>query len=127
MAGHIAKAAIIQTVGTPVEEIIGRLNTNTTQVSIARMHSRKGWVQPGQVRRFAEYLLVLRGALHVTTRRHHLVARAGQAITVRAGEWVQFSTPEAGGARYLAVCVPAYRPSLVRTPRRRPASVPRRS
>jgi len=113
MAKLIAAPAIIQTVGTPVEEIIGRLNTKTAEISIARMHSRKGWVEAGQVRQFNEYVLVFKGALHVKTRRREFMARAGQAVIVKAGEWVQYSTPEAGGARYLAICVPAYSPKLV--------------
>jgi hypothetical protein len=114
MAKLIAKPAIIQTVGTPVEEIIGRLNTKTAEISIAQMHSRKGWVEPGQVREFNEYILVLKGSLYVKTRRSALVVRAAQAVIVNAGEWVAYSTPEAGGARYLAMCIPAYSPKLVR-------------
>jgi quercetin dioxygenase-like cupin family protein len=114
MAKLITKPAIIQTAGTPVEEIIGRLSTKTAEISIARMHSRKGWVQPGQIREFNEYILVFKGALQVKTRHKELIVRAGQAVIVNAGEWVSYSTPEAGGARYLAMCVPAYSPKLVR-------------
>ena len=114
MAKLIAKPAIIQTVGTPVQEIIGRLNTKTAEISIAEMHSRKGWSEPGQIREFKEYILILKGALQVKTRRKELIARAGQAVIVSAGEWVQYSAPEAGGAHYLAVCMPAYSPGLVR-------------
>ena len=114
MARLIAEAALIQGVGTPVQEIIGRLNTGTDEVSIAKMHSRKGWSQPGQTRQFNEYILVSKGALRVKTRRKELVARTGQAFVVLAGEWVEYSAPEAGGARYLAICVPAYSPDLVR-------------
>jgi quercetin dioxygenase-like cupin family protein len=114
MTRLIAEAALIQGVGTPVQEIIGRLNTGTDEVSIAKMHSRKGWSQPGQTRQFNEYILVLKGALRVKTRRKEFVARTGQAIVVPAGEWVEYSAPEAGGARYLAICVPAYSPGLVR-------------
>jgi ethanolamine utilization protein EutQ (cupin superfamily) len=114
MAKLIAKPAFIQTVGTPVEEIIGRLNTKTAEVSIARMHSRKGWSQPGQICDFNEYILVFKGALQVKTRRRALLVRAGEAAIVRKGEWVAYSTPFAGGARYLAICVPAYSPQLLR-------------
>ena len=117
MAKLITQPAIIQTVGTPVEEIIGRLNSKTAEISIAKMHSRKGWSQPGQIREFNEYILVLKGALQVKTRSKELVVRAGQAVIVTAGEWVAYSAPEAGGARYLAVCAPAYSPKLVRSVR----------
>ncbi len=115
MAKLVAKPAIIQTVGTPVEEIIGRLNTKTAEISIAKMHSRKGWAQPGQVREFNEYILIFKGVLQVKTRRSELLVRAGQAVIVNAGEWVQYSTPEPGGAQYLAICLPAYSPKLVRS------------
>ena len=114
MAKLVKKPAVISTSGTPVEEVVGRVNTNTTQVSIARMRSHRGWVDDGQARQFAECVLVFAGALHVKTRRQHLVARAGQAVMIRRGEWVEYSTPERGGARYLAVCVPAFQPGLVR-------------
>ncbi|MEI6127515.1 MAG: cupin [Pseudomonadota bacterium] len=114
MAKLVTKLAIIKTAGTPVEEIIGRLNTKTANISIAKMFSRKGWVEPGQIRKFREYILVFKGALHVTTRREKLIVRAGQAVIVNAGEWVHYSTPQAGGAQYLAVCEPAYSPKLVR-------------
>jgi len=39
--------------------------------------------------------------------------RAGQAIVTRAGEWVQYSTPGADGAEYVAVCLPAFSPQTV--------------
>lgn len=114
MARLITQPAIIQTIGTPVEEIIGRLNTKTAGISIAKMHSRKGWSQSGEVREFTEYIIVLKGALQVNTRRKSLSVRAGQAAIVKAGEWVKYSAPEAGGARYLAICTPAYSPDLIR-------------
>lgn len=114
MAKLVTKPAVIKTAGTPVEEIIGRLNTRTDEVSIANMFSRKGWSEPGQVRKFTEYILVFKGALYVKLRRKELVVRAGEAVIVKAGEWVHYSTPEAGGACYLAICVPAYSRGLVR-------------
>ena len=42
-----------------------------------------------------------------------LDVRAGQAVLVRAGEWVRYSSPEVDGARYVAVCLPAFSPSTV--------------
>jgi hypothetical protein len=118
MAKLVKNPAVIETSGTPVEEIVGRVNTNTTQVSIARMRSHRGWVDDGQVRQFAECVLVLTGTLHIKTCRQRLVARTGQTVMIRRGEWVQYSTPERGGAHYLAVCVPAFQPGLVRSRKR---------
>jgi quercetin dioxygenase-like cupin family protein len=114
MARLVTKSAIIKTAGTPVEEIIGRLNTKTDEISIARMFSRQGWSEPGQRRKFTEYILVLKGALYVKLRRRELIVRAGEAVIVKAGERVQYSTPQTGGAQYLAVCIPAYSARLVR-------------
>ena len=94
-----------------IEEYIGRVNTGTAALSIARMVSPAGWVEPGQRPEFDEYTLVLEGALQVETAAGLLEVRAGQALQVVAGEWVRYSTP--GGATYLAVCVPAFSPGTV--------------
>jgi hypothetical protein len=39
--------------------------------------------------------------------------RAGQAVVTAPGEWVRYSTPEEGGAEYIAVCLPAFSPDTV--------------
>ena len=91
-----------------IEEYVGRVNSQTAQVSVARMVSPGGWVEPGQTPRFDEYTLVLRGMLRVTSKGGVLDVPAGQAVIAHAGEWVQYSTPEADGAEYIAVCVPAF-------------------
>jgi len=51
---------------------------------------------------------VLKGQLQVETRKAIHEVSAGQAIIVNADEWVQYSTPGAEGAEYIAVCVPAF-------------------
>ena len=91
-----------------IEEFFGRVNSRTEQLSIARMKSPSGWSEPGQTPEFDEYTLVLRGKVCVTTRNGTLDIGAGQAVLVHRGEWVQYSTPDAEGAEYLAVCVPAF-------------------
>jgi mannose-6-phosphate isomerase-like protein (cupin superfamily) len=96
-----------------IEEFIGRVNSGTQTVSIARMKSPGGWVEPGQTPEFDEYTIVLRGTLHVTSRMGSVAVAAGQAIIAHRGEWVQYSTPEPEGAEYLAVCVPAFSPETV--------------
>lgn len=106
----------IEAVGSPpkvIEEFIGRVNTGTSDVSVARMVSPAGWGEPGQTPEFDEFTVVLRGALHVETREGVLRVEAGQAIIVERGEWVRYSTPEPGGAEYIAVCVPAFSPETV--------------
>ena len=96
-----------------IEEFIGRVNSNTAELSIARMKSPAGWVEPGQTPEFDEYTVVLRGLLRVVTKQGTLDVHEGQAIIVHGGEWVQYSSPEADGAEYLAICVPAFSPATV--------------
>jgi mannose-6-phosphate isomerase-like protein (cupin superfamily) len=96
-----------------IEEFIGQVNSGTSAVSIARMRSPSGWIEPGQTPDFDEYTLVLRGSLRVTTREGTVDVPAGQAVIASAGEWVQYSTPGAEGAEYIAVCVPAFSPKTV--------------
>ncbi len=96
-----------------IEEFVGRVNSSTDEVSIARMISPAQWTEPGQTPEFAEYTVVLRGTLNVETKSETLRVSAGQAIMVAAGEWVRYSTPEADGAEYIAVCLPAFSPTSV--------------
>ena len=96
-----------------IEEYVGRVNSATSGISIAHMHSPEGWLEPGQTPEFDEYTLVLKGMLRVTHRQGHLDVRAGQAVVAHRGEWIQYSSPEPGGAEYVAVCVPAFSPQTV--------------
>ena len=111
MPTHVKQPGIIKAAGNKpkvIEEYIGRVNSNTSDVSIARMKSPQGWIEPGQKPEFDEYTVVLRGMLRVTTKSGVIDVRAGQAIITHKGEWVQYSTPEAEGAEYVAVCLPAF-------------------
>jgi len=96
-----------------IEEYVGRVNSSTDAVSIARMKSPSGWVEPGQTPEFDEYTVVLRGLLRVATRTGNIDVKAGQAIITHRNEWVQYSTPGPDGAEYIAVCVPAFSPKAV--------------
>ncbi len=96
-----------------IEEYIGRVNSNTGLLSIARMKSPEGWVEPGQTPEFDEYTVVLKGTLRVTTKNDLFDVGEGQAVIVEKGEWVQYSTPFSGGAEYVAVCMPAFSPDIV--------------
>lgn len=114
---HIQEPSIIQAAGSPpkqIEEFIGRIASQTSEVSIARMISPAGWSEPGQTADFNEYTVVLRGTLKVRLSEKEIDVSAGQAILVEAGEWVQYSTPYAKGAEYIAVCLPAFSPEIVR-------------
>ena len=116
MATLIQKPTVIQAAGQPpksIEEFVGRVNSGTAAVSIARMKSPPGWLEPGQTPEFDEYTLVLRGSLHVKLKDAAFDVGAGQAIVVKAGKWVQYSSPLPEGAEYIAVCIPAFSPGTV--------------
>ena len=112
----ISAPSIVRAAGNKpkiIEEFIGRVNSRDEAISIARMQSPGGWIEPGQTPEFDEYTVVLRGTLRVTTREGSMDVRAGQAVVTPKGEWVRYSTPSADGAEYIAVCLPAFSPSTV--------------
>jgi mannose-6-phosphate isomerase-like protein (cupin superfamily) len=112
----IESPAVIAAAGNKpkrIEEYAGRVTSGHERVSVARMLSPQGWVEPGQRPRFEEITVVLRGALHVEFEGGRLEVRAGQAVVTAPGEWVRYSTPEQGGAEYIAVCTPAFTPETV--------------
>jgi mannose-6-phosphate isomerase-like protein (cupin superfamily) len=112
----ILSPTTVPAAGTPpkiIREYIGRVNSRDAAVSIARMTSPEGWNEPGQRPEFDEYTLVLRGMLRVSHTDGTLDVRAGQAVVTRKGEWIRYSTPEEGGAEYIAVCLPAFSPEHV--------------
>jgi mannose-6-phosphate isomerase-like protein (cupin superfamily) len=107
----IQRPSIVQAAGNKpkiIEEYVGRVNSKTEGVSVARMKSPSGWVEPGQTPEFDEYTVVLRGTLRVTSKSGSVDVHAGQAVIAHGGEWVQYSTPGPEGAEYLAVCLPAF-------------------
>ncbi len=104
----------VEAAGEPpklIDEFAGRASNGEGRLSVARMRSPAGWQEPGQRPEFDEYTVVLAGALQVDTEGDTLEVLAGQAVLVRAGEWVRYSTP--GGAEYVAVCLPAFSPDTV--------------
>ena len=116
MAKLISEPVVIEAAGNKrkrIEEYFGRVRSKTDAVSVARMKSPSGWVEPGQTPEFDEYTVVLAGMLRVRTKSGVLDVRAGQAVLAPKGEWVQYETPEAEGAEYVAVCLPAFSPGTV--------------
>lgn len=112
----IERPTLIQAAGTKpkqIQEFAGRVNSGHDRVSVARMISPEGWLEPGQRPEFEEITVVLRGMLHVEHESGALDVRAGQAVVTAPGEWVRYSTPEAGGAEYVAICLPAFSPNTV--------------
>lgn len=116
MPTFIKGPTIIEAVGNKpkrIEEYIGRVNSAEERVSVARMVSPGGWVEPGQRPEFDELTVVLAGSLRVEHEGGSIDVEAGSAIHTRAGQWVRYSTPGAVGAEYIAVCLPAFSPDSV--------------
>ena len=117
MPTHIHGPTLVTAAGNKpklIREFIGRVNSDTTVLSIAQMQSPSGWVEPGQRPQFDEYTVVLKGALVVRAEEGpEITVNAGEAIIVHAGERIQYSTPGPDGAEYMAVCLPAFSPDTV--------------
>jgi mannose-6-phosphate isomerase-like protein (cupin superfamily) len=112
----ISSPKIIEAAGNKqkiIREFVGRVNSSTEQVSIAKMTSPSGWKEPGQTPEFDEYTLVIKGMLRVETKSQTFEVSEGQAIITYAGEWIRYSTPNPEGAEYIAVCLPAFSPETV--------------
>ncbi len=113
---HIKSPTVVKAEGNKpkkIEEFFGRVNSDNSEISIAKMTSPAGWVEPGQKPEFDEYTVVLKGSLTVKTESTIFQIKAGEAILVNKGEWIQYSTPDAEGAEYIAVCLPAFSPDTV--------------
>jgi len=116
MVMKISGPTIVESVGSKpktIEEFVGKVNTQTNSLSIARMKSPPGWEEPGQTPEFDEFTIVLQGTLQVKTKTETLAIHQGEGIIASAGEWVQYSTPGPQGAEYIAVCLPAFSPQTV--------------
>ncbi len=117
MSIKIDKPSVVESAGNMpkrIEEFFGLVNSGDSNVSIARMKSPGGWVEPGQRPEFDEYTVVLAGSLLVETETGNFTVSAGEAVHMAAGEWVRYSSPGAEGAEYIAVCLPAFSPDTVR-------------
>lgn len=116
MPTWIQEPAVVEAAGNlpkRIEEYAGRVCSGHEGVSVARMKSPAGWVEPGQRPDFEEITVVLAGMLRVEHEGGSLEVRAGQAVVAHPGEWVRYSSPEPGGAEYVAVCLPAFSPDTV--------------
>lgn len=112
----ISRPVVIEAAGNKpkvIEEFVGGPSTGSSEVSVARMKSPSGWIEPGQRPEFREITVVLRGSLQVESQEGTIVVGAGQAVITEPGEWIRYSTPGPEGAEYVAVCLPAFSPATV--------------
>jgi mannose-6-phosphate isomerase-like protein (cupin superfamily) len=112
----IERPTVVEAAGNKpkqIQEFVGRVNSGHDAVSVARMVSPGGWVEPGQRPDFDEMTIVLKGMVRVEHDGGAIDVRAGQAVVTTAGEWIRYSSPEADGAEYIAVCLPAFSPATV--------------
>jgi ethanolamine utilization protein EutQ (cupin superfamily) len=116
MAVIINEPTIVKAAGNKekiIREFFGVVNSGNKDVSIAVMNSPDGWLEPGQTPEFDEYTVVINGELHIKTIDKEFDIKAGQAVMIKKGEWVQYSTPNPDGAHYVSVCIPAFTPDKV--------------
>jgi len=114
MPRKIDKPTIVEAAGNKpklIREFFGQVNSSQSELSIARMSSPAGWVEPGQRPEFDEYTLVLSGKMLIETEQGTVELGPDQAVHTRAGEWIRYSTPEA--TEYVAICLPAFSPATV--------------
>lgn len=99
--------------GDEIREFVGRISTGNTDISIGLLSFPEGWLEPPQRPEFDEYSVVFEGTLYVDTESAGTIrVEAGQGILTPKGERIQYRTPKPGGAKYIAVCLPAFAPEL---------------
>ena len=112
----ISEATVIESVGNKpkkIEEYVGNANTKTSDISVAKMTSPAGWIEPGQTPEFKEITYVISGELHVEYQKGVLKVKSGQTVVTEPNEWIKYSTPTPEGAEYIAICLPAFSPNTV--------------
>jgi mannose-6-phosphate isomerase-like protein (cupin superfamily) len=117
MTQFINSPSVVKAAGNKekiIREFFGKVNSKTSEVSIAQMISPEGWEEPGQQPEFNEYTVVLKGKLMISTKTEEFILSEGQGIMTEKNEWVKYSTPFKGGAEYIAICLPAFSMELVK-------------
>jgi len=116
LAKHIKSPTQVKSAGTKfklIQEFVGKVNSDTSDISIAKMNSPAGWEEPEQTPAFDEYTFVLKGSMRVKTHNKTFIINANEIFIANKGETVQYSTPGAEGCEYIAICLPAFSPDTV--------------
>ena len=99
--------------GKLIEEYVGRVQTQASNVSVAHMVAPPGWSEPSQTPEFEEITVMVRGTMRIEVGDDVVELKAGQAITIQAGVRVRYGNPYDEENEYYAVCLPAFSPDLV--------------
>ena len=100
--------------GKLIEELFGRVSTETEGFSLAHMVAPPQWAEPAQTPAFGELTVMIRGRMHIEAgdERQVIELLAGQAFWIDAGVRVRYSNPYEQQAEYFAICIPAFAPGL---------------
>jgi mannose-6-phosphate isomerase-like protein (cupin superfamily) len=98
--------------GKLIEELFGRVNTGTSELSLAHMIAPPGWGEPAQKPAFGELTIMVRGTMRVEMDEETVELGPGQAIWTEPGTRVRYSNPGTEESEYFAVCIPAFAPDL---------------
>jgi len=91
-----------------IEEFIGKMNTGTESVSVARMEAPPGWEEPEHTPEFDEITIMIEGRLRVDTEQETITLSENQTILILKNSTVRYSNPFEETAVYWAVCIPAF-------------------
>jgi mannose-6-phosphate isomerase-like protein (cupin superfamily) len=104
--------------GKLIEEIVGRVATGHTSLSVAHMVAPSGWGEPAQTPEFLEVTVMVRGTMRIeigAPGAHEVVElAAGQSIVIEPGVRVRYSNPYDAENEYYAVCLPAFSPETAK-------------
>ena len=99
--------------GKLIEEHVGRVVSNESEVSVAHMVAPSGWSEPYQNPEFDEYTLMVRGRKQIEIEGEIRTLKVGESLLVRKGVRVKYSNPFEEEAEYWSVCIPAFSPESV--------------
>lgn len=98
--------------GKLIEELFGRVNTETDDFSLAHMVAPPGWSEPAQTPEFGELTIMLRGGMYIEVGDDVIELGPGDAFWVDAGERVRYANPYEEESEYYALCIPAFSADL---------------
>ena len=108
---HVTEATTIPVPGgKTIDEIIGRVNTDSDRFSLAHMVAPRGWAEPPQTPEFGELTIMVRGKMQVEVDGTPVILEAGHTLWVEAGATVHYTNPFEEESEYYALCLPAFTP-----------------